>query len=103
VRVTRRFAVLFVIWQGIGLLGALTWNLPKSTAAQWVIGFLCLLPGNIVASRLVEDMVWTRVSMQMLTLTVLLATVGINLGFWLLVREAIQRLARITARPSRRG
>jgi hypothetical protein len=93
----RRLLLLFAVWQALGAAGFLLWDRPQSTAALWVIGFLFLLPGNLLASSLVTALIWrSPLSLHAMSAIVLGAAIAINFACWL----AIARLTRGLRRTS---
>lgn len=89
---SRRLAVVFVVWQVLGAFGFLFWEWPKSTALLWVMSFMFLFPGNIVASNLIPDLFWrTRLSVQAISILCLVTAIAINFVLWFAVAWLVRR------------
>lgn len=87
---SKRALIVFAVWQGLGATGFLFWDWPRNTAALWVMGFILLLPGNYLASFIVERFLWGSFSLLTLSITTLMIAIVVNLGLWL----ALYRIVR---------
>lgn len=81
----RRLAIGFALWQGLGAMGFLLWesvNTPALLIAEWVL----LLPGNLVAPRIVSAALWeSGLSLRALSLCSLVLTIALNALVWVAV------------------
>ncbi len=95
----RRLVVTVAIVQ---LVGAVGW-LANASAPEpfgkplWILGFVALLPGNLLAPPLVEEVLWSSpASLTAISVANLVASVILNLALataFVLVRRRMQRAA----------
>jgi hypothetical protein len=77
---SRKILIVFIVWQAVGALGACLWQVWSSIGAQlWGAGFLLLLPGNIIAAKVVEGLLWQKeLSLRTLGAMELVGAIAIN-------------------------
>lgn len=89
---SKRVAIVFTIWQALGAFGFLFWNWPKDTPALWVIGFVLLLPGNFIASNIIENVLWqSPLSLQAMSVLTLITAIAVNFALWFAIGWIVRR------------
>ncbi len=77
-----KWIVAFAIWQALGAAGFLCWEAINSPVLL-VMGWALLLPGNLIASYVVNLTLWgTGLSLLALSLSSLVTAVAVNAGLW---------------------
>ena len=93
---SKRLLVVFVVVQGLGVLGAVLWSVTYTAAGPWLwmMGFFLMFPGNFASASLVDATLWeTGLSLRALSIVTLALAVAINAGVWSLMRWGIRRVA----------
>lgn len=99
---SKKLLLVFAIWHLLGAVGFLLWDRPQSTAILWVMGFILLLPGNLVASNLVSGLFWrSALSLQAMSVVSLVLAIGINFACWYAVARVFRRWRRRTGGTAR--
>lgn len=83
---SKKALFVFALWHLLGAIGFLLWDRPLNTAALWVMGFILLLPGNLIASDVVSGLLWrSELSLEVMSVLSLVLAVAINFACWLAI------------------
>lgn len=86
----RRVLIVFALWQVLGTFGAVFWEWVGS-AALWVLGFVLLLPGNLIAP-FIDNLLWeSPLSLRAVSVISLIVAVAINFAMWCAVAWVVRR------------
>jgi hypothetical protein len=87
----RRLAIGFALCQGLGAIGFLLWESVESPVllvGEWVL----LLPGNLVAPRIVSAALWRGgLSLRAVSVWALVLTIALNALVWVAVVSIYRR------------
>jgi hypothetical protein len=86
----RRVLIVFALCQAFGAFGAVFWEWIGS-AALWVLGFVLLLPGNLVAP-FIDNLLWeSPLSLRAMSVVSLIMAIAINFAMWCAVAWVMRR------------
>jgi uncharacterized membrane protein YjjB (DUF3815 family) len=90
----RRWTILFACVQLTGLVSICIWHLAKAPGLFfWDAAFITLLPGNLLAERLIERLLWnTGLSLRAMSIIEIPLLVAFNAMAWFVVIGSIRWL-----------
>jgi hypothetical protein len=89
--------IAFAVLQAAGCIGWLANGAAPDPLGKplWVLGFVALLPGNLIAPPFVERLLWmSPASVTTISLADLSASVAVNAALFTLLAFGSRRLAR---------
>jgi hypothetical protein len=90
----RRWAILFVLVQVIGLASMCFWPFAKAAGPfLWGTAFIALLPGNLLSAMLIEKLFWNvGISLKAMSITEIPLMIAFNGALWFVVIGSIRWL-----------
>lgn len=97
----KKVACLFIVWQLVGAIGFWFWQVrsPMIGPVLWSLGFLLLLPGNLISNWAAGALLWhAHISEGLFDGVRLLGAIVVNSMVWMAITLAVRGIKSRRAR-----